>query len=107
MKTEETKYRQNFFEVNEDGELMLNDGKGKLFYNVNGMGVDLTNDVFIRIGAVDGMVRYRRTQPVLSSADNPTPPNEDEPNEDFDMMILLKAFLAFMIFFLIIMEISG
>lgn len=107
MKAEETKYRQNFFEVNEDGELMLNDGKGKLFYNVNGMGVDLTNDVFIRIGAVDGMVRYRRTQPVLSSADNPTPPNEDEPNEDFDMMILLKAFLAFMIFFLIIMEISG
>ena len=107
MKTEETKYRQNFFEVNEDGELMLNDGKGKLFYNVNGMGVDLTNDVFIRIGAVYGMVRYRRTQPVLYSADNPTPPNDDEPNEDFDMMILLKAFLAFMIFFWIIMEISG
>lgn len=107
MKTEETKYRQNFFEVNEDGELMLNDGKGKLFYNVNGMGVDLENDVFIRIGTVDGMVRYRRTQPVLSSCENKTPPNEDEPKDDFDMIILLKAFLIFMIFFWIIMEISG
>ena len=107
MKTEEKKYRQNFFEVNEEGELMLNDGKGKLFYNINGMGVDLTNDVFIRIGTVDGMVRYRRTQPVLSSSDNPAPPNNDEPKHEFDMLILLKGFVFIMALYWFILQISG
>lgn len=74
IKTEEF-LTADFFEVNEKGELMYNNGKGKSFHNINSL-VLINDQVCPLVDTIDGMIFFRIV-PVIPVINAPEEDDEE------------------------------